>query len=183
MQRSDRRAGSANQNILSQAGIAEREVVLRMRIWRSGDLRIWRSDDRESRAERLEGQMKSVVAQLSAIDVAALYHYHIWPEGRYQTLTENRESAIPESSIGNQGELSRVSGIAACPAQDKCLSSPSASESLAQIRKADSPCTGKKYQLTLPFKMIKVMVNAGLLNKFILSEKELTFKKTYQTLE
>lgn len=27
--------------------------------------------------------MKSVVAQLSAIDVAALYHYHIWTESRY----------------------------------------------------------------------------------------------------
>jgi len=72
--------------------------------------------------------MKSVVAQLSAIDVATLYHYHIWPEGRYQTLTEPRVRSLE-------------SGVAACPAQDKCLSSPSASGSLAQIRNADSPYT------------------------------------------
>jgi len=29
-------------------------------------------------AGRAVRQMKSVVAQLSTIDVAALYHYHIW---------------------------------------------------------------------------------------------------------
>lgn len=45
--------------------------------------------DWESRIGTIRGgQMESVVAQLSAIDVAALYHYHIWPEGRYQTVTE-----------------------------------------------------------------------------------------------
>lgn len=64
-QRSDRRAGSANQNILSQPGIAEREVVLRMRIWRSGDLGICGSADlqivrsgiasRESGIEKIGG--------------------------------------------------------------------------------------------------------------------------------
>jgi len=65
--------------------------------------------------------MKSVVAQLSAIDVAALYHYHIWPEGRYQTLTENRESAIPVSEYQESGESSignrRVSRSGQMPKQ------------------------------------------------------------------
>jgi len=75
-------------------------------------------EDRTFFSVRLE---ERVVAQLSAIDVAALYHYHIWPEGRYQTLTENRESAIPESEYQESGESSignrRVSRSGQMPKQ------------------------------------------------------------------
>lgn len=57
--------------------------------------------------------MKSVVAQLSAIDVAALYHYHIWTESRYLLGTSATKETL----------------------QDKCLSSASASQSLERTER------------------------------------------------
>lgn len=85
-----------NLYILSRPGIAEREVVLTHLAQIAEGIRI---DKQAAGRQREAGsrqpaagsrqlgkavrQMKSVVAQLSAIDVAALYHYHIWAESRY----------------------------------------------------------------------------------------------------
>lgn len=44
--------------------------------------------------------MKSVVAQLSAIDVAALYHYHIWTESRYLLGTSATKGTLLSRGAG-----------------------------------------------------------------------------------
>lgn len=79
-----------NLYILSRSGIAKREVVLTHLAQIAEGIRIDKqaaSSEQQAADSRQLGkavrQMKSVVAQLSAIDVAALYHYHIWTESRY----------------------------------------------------------------------------------------------------
>lgn len=102
-----------NLYILSRSGIAKREVVLTHLAQIAEGIRIDKqaASSRQQADSRQLGkavrQMKSVVAQLSAIDVAALYHYHIWTESRYLLGTSATKGT-----------------------QDKCLSSASASQSL-----------------------------------------------------
>lgn len=89
-----------NLYILSRSGIAKREVVLTHLAQIAEGIRIDKqaaSSEQQAADSRQLGkavrQMKSVVAQLSAIDVAALYHYHIWAESRYLLGTSASASA------------------------------------------------------------------------------------------